>query len=79
MTPVDIHDLAAHLAQWLERAEHGEEILIARAGAPIARIVPASASSEPRTPGYWRGQIWMADDFDELPDDIAAAFDGETP
>jgi len=79
MTPVDVNELQSHLAQLLERAERGEEIVIARAGTPIVKLVPAGTSLKARSPGYWRGQVWMADDFDELPEDIAAAFDGETP
>jgi antitoxin (DNA-binding transcriptional repressor) of toxin-antitoxin stability system len=48
----------------------GEGVVIARAGNPIARLVPAAARTQPRTPGAWRGQIVIADDFDETPEDL---------
>jgi antitoxin (DNA-binding transcriptional repressor) of toxin-antitoxin stability system len=54
--------------QLLDRAAAGEEIVIARAGPPIARLVGLSgASSQRRIPGGWRGQVTMTEDFDELP------------
>jgi antitoxin (DNA-binding transcriptional repressor) of toxin-antitoxin stability system len=49
--------------------------VIARNGEPVARLVPvASTASLADVHGVWRGRVWMADDFDELPDDIADAF-----
>jgi hypothetical protein len=54
---------------------HDLEIIIARNGKPVARLVPvARSSSFGAIRGVWRGQVEMADDFDELPDDIAEAF-----
>jgi antitoxin (DNA-binding transcriptional repressor) of toxin-antitoxin stability system len=54
--------------------------VIARAGRPIARLVPLSdASSRRRTPGAWRGKVNITDDFDELPPGLEAAFRGERP
>ena len=53
----------------LRRIESGEEVVIEKNGVPIARLLPAKAAPKPRVPGLNRGQIWMADDFDEpLPD-----------
>jgi len=77
---VNVYEAKTHLSQLLDRAEAGEEIVIARAGRPVARLVPLSgASSRPRTPGAWRGKLSIADDFDELPPEIDAAFRGERP
>ena len=54
--------------------------MIARAGSTVARLVALSkASSRRRTPGGWRGKVRIADDFDEMPADIEAAFRGERP
>jgi antitoxin (DNA-binding transcriptional repressor) of toxin-antitoxin stability system len=54
------------------------EIVIARAGRPIARLVALSdAPSRRRNPGAWRGKVSIADDFDELPAEMEAAFRGE--
>jgi len=71
---VNIHEARTHLSRLVERAEAGEEILIARAGRPAARLVPVSAKGE-RTLGTLRGRIRIGDDFDDpLPPEIAAAF-----
>ena len=61
---VTIHAAKTHLSALVARAEAGEEIVIARAGRPIARLVPYRARTKPRTPGLWRGQGWIAEDFD---------------
>ena len=77
---VNVYEAKTHLSQLLDRAAAGEEIVIARAGRPIARLVPlAGAQPRPRTPGGWRGKVTIGDDFDELPAEIDAAFRGERP
>jgi prevent-host-death family protein len=75
---VNIHEAKTHLSRLVERAADGEEIVIAKAGKPMARLVPIVRPSEPRVPGLSRGLIVIHDDFDDpLPEDIAAAFRGE--
>lgn len=70
-----MHEAKTKLSQLVERAEAGEEIVIARNGKPAVRLVPvAVASSLGEVRGAWRGQVRVAADFDELPDDIADAF-----
>jgi prevent-host-death family protein len=70
-----MHEAKTKLSQLVERAEAGEEIVIARNGTPVARLVPiAKASSLAGIRGALRGQIEFAPDFDELPDDIADSF-----
>lgn len=76
---VNVYEAKTHLSQLLDRAAAGEEIVIARAGRPIARLVALAASSQRRTPGAWRGQVSISDDFDELPAEMDAAFGGERP
>ncbi|HUD37634.1 MAG TPA: type II toxin-antitoxin system prevent-host-death family antitoxin [Streptosporangiaceae bacterium] len=77
---VNVYEAKTHLSQLLDRAAAGEEIVIARAGRPIARLVALSdASSRRRAPGAWRGKVSIADDFDELPAEMDAAFRGERP
>jgi prevent-host-death family protein len=77
MKSVNIHEAKTHLSRLLERVEAGEEILIARAGRPIARLVPVEPPRERRTPGTFKGKISMSDDFDApLPDDVLDAFEG---
>jgi len=74
MKIANIHEAKTHLSQLVERAVAGEEIIIAKAGKPMVKLVPYEQNLEPRHGGQWRGKVWMADDFDELPEDIAAAF-----
>jgi prevent-host-death family protein len=74
-----VYEAKTHLSQLLDRAAAGEEIIIARAGRPVARLVPLARVEQPRVPGAWRGMVSMTSDFDELPPDVAAAFRGEQP
>ena len=75
MAQVGMHEAKTKLSQLVERAEAGEEIVIARNGTPAVRLVPVTrTSSMAAIRGIMRGQIHIADDFDELPDDIAEAF-----
>jgi prevent-host-death family protein len=75
MAQVGMHEAKTKLSQLVERAEAGEEIVIARNGKPVARLVPVqSANSLASVHGVLRGRVQLAEDFDELPDDIADAF-----
>jgi prevent-host-death family protein len=75
MTQVGMHEAKTQLSKLVERAEAGEEIVIARNGKPVARLVPvAGKNSLAAVHGAWRNRVHIADDFDELPDDIADAF-----
>jgi prevent-host-death family protein len=60
---VNMHEAKTTLSQLVEQAERGEEILIARAGEPVARIVALRTATR-RVLGQWRGRVRMADDFD---------------
>ena len=69
-----MHEAKTKLSQLVERAESGEEIVIARRGKPVARLVPVgSESSLAAVRGAWRDRLRIAEDFDELPADIAEA------
>ncbi len=75
MAQVGMHEAKTKLSQLVERAEAGEDIVIARNGRPVARLVPvARTTSLASVRGIWRGRVRMSDDFDELPDDLAEAF-----
>jgi prevent-host-death family protein len=75
MAQFGMHEAKTKLSQLVERAESGEDILIARNGKPVVRLVPVErTASLASVRGAWRGQVRIADDFDELPDDIADAF-----
>lgn len=75
---VNIHEAKTHLSRLVERAESGEEIVIARGGKPVAKLVPYAADLSPRVPGSMRGLIHVHDDFDApLPPELLAAFHGD--
>jgi prevent-host-death family protein len=76
MAEVNIHEAKTHLSKLLRRVTAGEEIVIARAGKPVARLVPVAEPPRPRELGRDRGKIWIADDFDTLDPDILADFEG---
>jgi prevent-host-death family protein len=75
----NIHEAKTHLSRLVERAAAGEEIIISKAGRPVARLGPIPRAVTPRKPGRWRGRVVIHDDFEELPAEIAAAFRGERP
>lgn len=84
MTPtkskqVNLYEAKSHLSQLVKEAAAGAEIIIAKAGEPMARLVPLAPEPRiERQPGQWEGRVWIADDFDDpLPPDILAAFNGE--
>jgi prevent-host-death family protein len=79
MVEVNVHQAKTHLSRLLRQVEQGEEVVISRAGKPLARLVPVNEPRRPRELGRYRGQIWIADDFDApLPDEIQRAFEGES-
>lgn len=72
---VNMHEAKTQLSRLVARVEAGEEIAISRAGKPVARLLPLSdAAPVRRVPGALKGRFVIAEDFDELPDDIAEAF-----
>jgi prevent-host-death family protein len=72
---VNIHQAKTHLSRLIERVETGEEVVIARAGRPVARLVPYRARRSPRVPGLWRGQVRLSPDFDDTDETILDAFE----
>ncbi len=75
MNITNIHEAKSQLSKLIDKAEKGEEVIIGRAGKPVARLVPYRPVSKGlRKGGQWKASLWIAEDFDTLPDDIAAAF-----
>ena len=74
MKTVNIHAAKTHLSRLVEEAVNGEEIVIAKAGRPVVRLVALDAERRRRSFGSLKGKIWMSDDFNELGDDLASAF-----
>jgi prevent-host-death family protein len=75
---INVHEAKTHLSRLLERVAQGEEIVIGKAGKPVAKLVPYREDHAPRSPGAWQGRVHIAPDFDELPPEVAAAFRGES-
>jgi len=72
---VNIHEAKTHLSRLVERVEAGEEVVIARAGRPVARLIPYRIRTQPRQPGLWRGQVQLGRDFDEPDEALLDAFE----
>lgn len=73
MTKVNIHEAKTHLSKLLEKALNGEEVVIAKAGKPLVRLVHVREEKEDWF-GMDAGKIWIADDFDQLPEDFFGGF-----
>ena len=70
----NISEAKTQLSALIEVVLKGNEVIIAKAGKPVARLVPFRHPIRPRTPGSMAGQIRIAPDFDTLPDDLQEAF-----
>lgn len=73
---VNIHEAKTHFSKLIERVRAGEEVVIAKAGQPVAKLVPIADEQGPRVPGALKGKIWLADDWDspEVNEEIAKPF-----
>lgn len=72
---VNVHEAKTHLSRLLEQVSQGEEILIAKAGRPVARLVPAGERPVRREPGSAAGRVVVGEDFDApLPEEVLEAF-----
>lgn len=73
--PVNIHEAKTHFSKLLERVQQGEEVVIAKAGKPIARLVPVGPTVTRRVPGTARGRVKISPNFDEpLPEENLEGF-----
>ena len=76
MRAVNIHEAKTHLSRLIQRVARGEEITLAKAGRPVAKIVPLAPAVHRRTPGSARGQIIVSKDFDApLPKELQKSFE----
>lgn len=80
MKPVNIHEAKTHLSRLIERVEAGEEIIIAKAGRPAARLVPIESKRKPVKIGGLKASAPVPDDFNTMfESEIAALFSGVPP
>ncbi len=78
MQITNISEAKASLSKLIEQVLQGQEVIIGKAGKPVAKLVPYDVDTSPRELGVgnWKGKIWMADDFDDLPAETLALFTG---
>ena len=60
-----MHEAKTHLSRLVEEAANGEEVVIAKAGRPVAKLVPYAPPKKLREPGGWEGKVWISPDFDD--------------
>jgi prevent-host-death family protein len=74
----NLYEAKTSLSRLVDRAASGEEIILSKAGKPMAKLVPFHRTPGPRQPGGWEGRMRIAEDFDApLPPEIQAAFEGQ--
>ena len=73
---VNMHQAKTSLSRLVEKALTGEEVVIARNGEPLVRLVPVVKKQEPRVPGRSRGRIWIAPDFNEMSEEELKDWEG---
>ncbi len=75
----NISEAKASLSKLVEKVLAGEEVVIGRAGKPVAKLIPYDQDHSPRdlSVRIWEGDVWMADDFDDLPEEILKQFLGD--
>lgn len=74
MRVINIHEAKTTLSKLIARVQRGDEILIGKAGHPVARLSPYDAAEKPRVPGLLKGKLRIGEDFDALPARTQAAF-----
>lgn len=75
---VNIHEAKTHFSKFINQALQGEEIIIAKGGKPLIRLVPYAKETQTRRGGQFKGIIQISDDFDApLPDDLLKQFYGD--
>jgi prevent-host-death family protein len=74
-----MHDAKTNLSKLVALAEAGEDVVIARGGTPVVRLVriEAAARQRPKPPASWKGKVWIAPDFDEFDAEMEALFYGD--
>ena len=73
----NLYEAKTRLSQLVDRAASGEEVVIAKAGRPVAKLVPLAPGNRPRRPGVWKGRLRVAKNFDApLPKELLDAFGG---
>lgn len=77
MHKVNMHEAKTKLSSLVEKAVSGEDVVIAKSGAPMVRLVPVKRDGRPRVPGRFKGRISLAADFEQTPIEVINSFEGE--
>ncbi len=74
MQIVNIHDAKTNLSKLIEKTSNGEEVIIAKAGKPVAKLSSYKEKLKPRKSGLWKGKVWMSEDFNDEVEEINKLF-----
>lgn len=74
MQITNIHEAKTNLSKLIDKVTNGKEVIIGKAGKPVAKLVPYKVEKKPRTPGLWKGKVWIPDDFNEESEEINKLF-----
>lgn len=74
MQVINIHQAKTNLSKLIEKTLNGEDIVIAKAGKPVAKLVAYKEKLKPRKPGLWKGKVWISDDFNDEDPEINKLF-----
>ena len=77
MQVINIHQAKTNLSRLIEKTLAGEDVIIAKAGKPVAKLVTYKEKVKPRKPGLLKGKIWISDDFNDEDEEINKLFYGE--
>jgi prevent-host-death family protein len=77
MQVINIHEAKTNLSKLIEQTSQGEEVVIAKAGKPVAKLVPYQEKLEPRKLGLLKGKIFIPDNFNDEDEEINKLFYGE--
>lgn len=77
MQIINIHQAKTNLSKLIEKTQKGEDVIIAKAGKPVAKLTAYKEKLKPRKFGLWKGKVWMADNFNDEDEEINKLFYGE--
>lgn len=77
MQIINIHEAKTHFSKLIARVQKGEEIVIGKAGKPVAKISVMTEKPQKRIIGLWKGKVWISDDFDDEDLEINKMFYGD--
>ena len=77
MQIMNIHQAKTNLSKLIEQVNAGEDVIIAKAGKPVAKLISYKKELKDRTPGLWKNKIWISENFDDEDEEINKLFYGE--